>query len=184
MAQKTGFFRDFKMLFFTIMLVAGGAVDLLTLYLVFVLQVRLVDVFHFLGKFDFLGFEFIIRIAVAAGRHAAGVDDSRPLFDRLAAKRNVGETLRSRPGTVCAFRRGSGSRGPARFLGRFGWVVAFDTPEFSVIARFPALVAFLNDARVSQNVTVAAEKLGLGDVRRRKLEVQRRLLLGSPRRAE
>jgi hypothetical protein len=85
MAQKAGFLRDLKMLFFVIVLVAGSAVDLLALDLVLLLQMGLVDVFHFLGKFDFFGFEFILRIAVAGSRHAVGIGDLWSFLDCFAA---------------------------------------------------------------------------------------------------
>jgi hypothetical protein len=132
MAQKAGFLRDLKMLFFVIVLVAGSAIDLLALDLVLLLQMGLVDVFHFLGKFDFFGFKFILRVAVAVGRHAIGIGDPRLLLDCLAAKWNVGETFRPRLGNVFSFSRGAGRRRLSRFLGRPGRVVAIDAAEFFV----------------------------------------------------
>ncbi len=178
MAEMAGFPAHLEFLFVSLVLVAVGAVDLLALDLVFLLQVRFVDERHLLGELDLLGLELVIRLAVAVGGHAAGVDDSRPGLDRVAADGDVGETL----GGFCRdmFRLcfAASSWLWARSLGFRGRVVALDATDVFMFALFPEIVAFLHDARVGQNVAVAAEELWLRNIRLGKFGLELQFLLG------
>jgi hypothetical protein len=56
--------------------------------------------------------------------------------------------------------------------------MTFDAAEFLVFALFPKIIAFLNHARVGQNMAVATKKLGLRDIELRKLGQKLRPLVG------
>jgi hypothetical protein len=62
--------------------------------------------------------------------------------------------------------------------------MAFDAAKLVVFAFFPEVIAFLNLSRIGQHVAIAAEKLWLGDVRRRKIELKLRIWFCSQCRAE
>lgn len=168
-----------EVLFLCLMLVAVGAVDLLTLDLVLFIQVRLMDVDYLFCKFDLLSLELVIRLAVALVRHATFIDDSGPRLDRLTAQGDVGKTLWPFTGDVFTFNCGAGLCGLARLLGLSGRIVTLNAAIFVVFARFPGLVAFLNDTRIGQDMAVAAEELGFRGIRLGKVQLDWPLLIGS-----
>jgi len=153
------------------MLVAAGAVDLLTFDLVLLIQVWFVDKGNLLCEFDLFGLELIVCLAVAVGSHATGVYDSRSGLDALTTQGEVREAVRCRFGYVRDF------RGFIWLLGLIGWIMALDTAPFIVFAPFPKFITLLYNAGIGENVAVATDKLGLGDIRLGKLELRPRLLI-------
>jgi hypothetical protein len=117
---------------------------------------RFMNKCYLFSEFDLLGFKLVIRLAVAGSRHAAGVDDSRSGFNRLSAELKVGEPIRWFFGYMAGFYL-SGRNRRAFFLNFPGGIVALDAAEFVVFGFFPKFVAFLDNTRVSQNVTIATE---------------------------
>jgi hypothetical protein len=176
MTEVTGLLAYFELLFIAFVLVTGGAVKLLAFDLFLFVQMRFMNVKYLFGEFDFFGLEHVIRFAVAGSRHAAGVDDSRSGFYGLTAELKVGEPFRWFLGDVTGFYL-SGRRSRTFLLNFPGGIVTLDTAEFVVFGFFPEIVAFLDDTRVGQNMAIAAEKLGLGDVGRGELHFERDLLL-------
>ena len=65
--------------------------------------------------------------------------------------------------------------------GSRGRVMALDAAVFIVLALLPGVVTLHDNARVSQDVTVTAGELGLGDFRLGKLGLDQHLLVGPKR---
>ncbi len=158
------------MLLFRTMLVAGYTVGFLALDLLFIIQMRPVDVFHLIGKLDFLCFEFVIRFSVAVGRHATGSFDPRSGLNRLTAKRNVSESIRAVLGYVFDTGRGAWSGALGRILAGRRWIMALDAARLVVFAILPCIVTLLKNTWIGQNMTIAAKQLGLRYFRRWKLD--------------
>ena len=81
--QVAGGLAHLKFFLLRLMLMAVRAVDLLALNLVLLIEMWFMDESHFLREFDPLGLEFVIRLAMAVGGHAAGVHDPGPRLNRL-----------------------------------------------------------------------------------------------------
>ena len=180
--EITGGLAHLEVFLLGLVLVAAGAVELLALDLVFFLQMRLVHVNYLFGELDFFSLELVIRFAVTTGGHAAGIGDPRPRLHRAAAQLKVGEALRRFLGNVFALSRTASNGDLSRLPILSGWVVTLETAVFVVFVLCPSVVAFLKNPRVGENVAVAAEKLGLWDIRLRQLVLKRRLLDGTQRR--
>jgi hypothetical protein len=150
-------------------LVTVGAVDLHALDLLLLLQMWIVGEVNLFGELDLLGLELVIRLAVAVGGQAAGIDNPRPGLNRAAAEGDVGETLGGFCRNVFLLSFVGFTRLRFFALSFLGRVVTLDATDVFVFPRFPQIVTLLHDARVRQNVAVTAEKLGLGYIRWRQL---------------
>lgn len=184
-AEVTGGQAHLEFFLLGLMLVTRSAVYLLALDLVLLLKVRFVDKVDLLfAQLDFFGLELVIRLAMAVGSHAAGVDDPWSRVDRIPAEPDVGEAVRWLFGDMLVLGRGTCRLGLTPHLGPLGRVMTIHAAVFVVFVLFPKLVGFLNDIRVGQNVTVAAEELGLGGIRLRKLGLELHHLFRAQRRGD
>jgi hypothetical protein len=149
MTEVAGSLTHFKFFLLGFVLMAIGAVNLLTLDLVFLLQVWLVNKGYLFGELYLLSLELIIWPAVAIGGHTTGIRDPRSRQDILATQLEVGETLWGFVWNVLEIFCGDRFRNLRYFQGLLGRIVAFNAAVFVVFAFFPEFVAFFYDARIS-----------------------------------
>ena len=99
-AEVTGRLSDLEVLRFGFVLMAGGAVDLHALDLIFLNKMGLMNKCHLVGKLNLFGLEWVIRFTVASRGHATVVDDGRSCLDRLATQFEVGNMARCPNGNM------------------------------------------------------------------------------------
>jgi hypothetical protein len=160
MAEVTGGLAHLKFLHFRLMLVAVGAVNLLALDLLFLIQVRFMDEAHLLCEFDLLGLELVIRFSVAICGHAAGVHDPGPRLDRFTAQGQIREALGWLFGDMFGLSRYTGLLSGLDF--KFpGWIMTLHAAIFVVFLFFPKFVPLIDHTWVCQDMTIPTKHLGL-----------------------
>ncbi len=93
-AEVTSRLSDLEVPRFSFVLMAGGAVDLHALDLIFFYKMGLMNKCHFLGKLNLFGLEWVIRFTMASSGHAAVVGDCGYCLDRLAPQFDIGTMAR------------------------------------------------------------------------------------------
>lgn len=180
MAEIAGGFRYFKMLRVRFVLVAGGAIDFLTLDLVFFKEMGLVNKIDLIGELDLFGHELVFRFSVAGGGRTAGIEDHGSRPDRFTPQFQVGNMAWCPNGNVNFGRACLSPLGRILPLGGLRGIMAINTVDIIVFSLFPSLMAFIKNGGIRQNMAVAAEPLRLLDGRVRKISSWHPLLF-SPR---
>jgi len=94
MTKMAGGLGNLKFFLIGLVLVTGSAVYLLSLDLLFFVEMRFMHKESLFGKFNLFGLEIIICLSVTVRGHATGIADPRSGSDGFTTKLNVGEALR------------------------------------------------------------------------------------------